>query len=347
MRRYRTKTVIVNGAVLFLLLFLFRPLFLPAIRTAFAAASSNDVGGILQSAQHEFDLGNYAAAIKTLQSAVALNSASAEAYYWLGRSYYEIRDYDNAITQGEKSVALDAKNSLYHQWLARSYGGKADRDRSFFLAKKVKKELEEAVRLNPSNIEARLDLEDFCISAPWIVGGNKDEARDQVDAISALDAIDGHVARANFDLQGIKRPDLAETEYRQILSSKPARLEPYFEAITFFQKQNDLPGMQTAIDGAAQVNAKDSRVLYFQAVDWVLSGSEPVRAEEYLKSYLASTPERSDWPPHAAAREWLGRLYESQGKRAEAAEQYRAALQLEPGRKEAMARLQKLEKASP
>jgi len=82
-------------------------------------------------------------------------------------------------------------------------------------------------------------------------------------------------------------------------------------------------------------------------VDWVLSGSEPVRAEEYLKSYLASTPERSDWPPHAAAREWLGRLYESQGKRAEAAEQYRAALQLEPGRKEAMARLQKLEKASP
>jgi hypothetical protein len=66
-----------------------------------------------------------------------------------------------------------------------------------------------------------------------------------------------------------------------------------------------------------------------------------------LKSYIASTPERSDWPSHAAAREWLGRLYESQGKRAEAAEQYRASLQLEPGRKEALARLRKLEKASP
>ena len=67
--------------------------------------------------------------------------------------------------------------------------------KSFFLAKKVKKELEEAVRLNPSNIEARFDLEDFCLNAPWIVGGNKDEARDQVDAISALDAVEGHVAR--------------------------------------------------------------------------------------------------------------------------------------------------------
>jgi len=70
------------------------------------------------------------------------------------------------------------------------------------------------------------------------------------------------------------------------------------------------------------------------------------RAEEYLKSYLASTPDRSDWPSHAAAREWLGRLYEAEGKNVEAAEQYRAALQLDPGRKEARARLKHLEKKS-
>jgi hypothetical protein len=68
------------------------------------------------------------------------------------------------------------------------------------------------------------------------------------------------------------------------------------------------------------------------------------RGEQDLKSFWASAPERSDWPSHAAAREWLGRLYELQGKRTEAAEQYRAALQLEPKRKEARARLQRLEK---
>ena len=47
----------------------------------------------------------------------------------------------------EKSVSLDAKNSLYHVWLGREYGGKADRDRSFSLAKKVKNEFKEAVSL--------------------------------------------------------------------------------------------------------------------------------------------------------------------------------------------------------
>jgi Tfp pilus assembly protein PilF len=77
----------------------------------------------------------------------------------------------------------------------------------------------------------------------------------------------------------------------------------------------------------------------------VISNSEQARAEEYLKSYLASTPDRSDWPSHASAREWLGRLYEAQGKRSEAAEQYRDALQLEPGRKQVRARLEQLEKS--
>jgi tetratricopeptide (TPR) repeat protein len=311
------------------------------------AAPPNEVGGMIQTARHEFDLGNYPSAVKTLQSAVSQNSVSAEAYYWLARSYYELGDFDNAVPQAEKAVALDAKNSLYHQWLGRAYGGKADRDRSFFLAKKVKKELEESVRLNPSNIEARADLEDYCIAAPWIVGGSKDEAHDQVDAISALDAVEGHVARGKYDLEGIKRPDLAANEFRQILNAKPNRMGPYLEAIAFFERQNNLPDMDAALIAAAQVDAKDPRLTYFRAMEWVLSGTESAQAEEYLKSYIASTPERSDWPPHAAAREWLGRLYESQGKKAEAAEQYRASLQLEPGRKEALSRLQKLEKASP
>lgn len=317
-------------------------------RSALAATPrSMEVAGLIETARHDFELGNYLVAIKTLQGAISQGSVSAEAFFWLGRSYYELRDFDNAVVHAEKAVALDVKNSLYHQWLARAYGGKADRERSFSLAKKVKKELQEAVRLNPSNIGARLDLEDFCMSAPWIVGGSKDEAREQVEAISVLDAADGHVARGKFEL-AMKRPDLAEVEFRQILDAKPNRMEPYLEAIAFFQKQNKLPEMEAAIEAAESVNNnRDPRLGFFQATQWILAGSESLRAEEHLTSYLASTPDRSDWPSHAAAREWLGRLYESQGKRAEAAEQYRASLQLDPGRKEATGRLQKLEKVSP
>ena len=202
------------------------------------------------------------------------------------------------------------------------------------------------MRLNPANISARMDLQDFCTDAPWIVGGSKDEAKEQADAIAALDPIEGHVAHGKYYQQGLKKPDLAENEFRLVLAAKPNRVEPYLEVAGFFEGENRPADLQSAIDAAALVNAGDPRLAFYRGIALVLSGTDLNRAEEYLKAYLASTPDRTDWPPHAAAREWLGRLYEAQGKRTEAAEQYRAALQLDPGRSQARTRLQKLEKAS-
>jgi tetratricopeptide (TPR) repeat protein len=319
---------------------------MPAVLPLRSDAHVADGSALIQTAQHQFNSGNYSSAIATLQSAISQNSSSAEAYYWLGRSYYEIRDYDNATTDAEKSVALDAKNSLYHEWLGRVYGGKADRDRSFFIAKKVKKEFVEAVQLNPSNVPARRDLEQFCIDAPFIVGGSKDEARAQVEAIAAIDPVEGHLARAVYEQTASKNLAGAESEYKQVLDAKPNRVDPYLEVAGFFQAQSKPSDMEAVIQAAAKVNSKDLRLAFYMGVSRVLSGSDSGNAEMYLKSYLASTPDRSDWPSHAAAREWLGRLYEAQGKRAEAAEQYRAALRLEPGRKEAQTRLAKLEKSA-
>jgi tetratricopeptide (TPR) repeat protein len=310
-----------------------------------AAAPPDDVSGLVQTAQRHFEDGDYATAISTLQSAISQNPSDARAYYWLGRSYYEIRDYDNAVSQAEKAVSLDAKNSLYHQWLGRAYGGKADRDRSFFLARKVKKQFEEAVERDPSNISARRDLEEYSLEAPWIVGGSKSEALKQVNAIAALDPIEGHLARAVYYLDAAKKPDQAETEYREVLNAKPNRIEPYLEVAGFFERQNRPADMEKAIEAAARISPNDRRLIFYRGVAAVLVETNLTNAEQDLKSYLASTPDRSDWPSHAAARLWLGRLYEGQGKRTEAAEQYRAALRLNPQRKDARARLENLEKS--
>ena len=305
-----------------------------------------DASALIQTAQRQFNAGNYSAAITTLQSAVTQNPNSAEAYYWLGRTYYEVHDYDNAIAAAEKSVALDPKNSVYHQWLGRIYGGKADRDRSFSYARKVKKKFEAAVQLNPDNIAARRDLEEYDLQAPWVVGGNKDEAKAQVDAIAALDPIAGHLARGVYDLDGAKKSDLAEKEYREVLAAKPAKIDPYLEVIAFFQQQNKPADMDTAIQAAALVAPNDPRLGYWRGAALTLANSNLADAEKYLKAYLASTPERSDWPSHSAARGWLGRVYEAQGKRSEAAEQYRAALQLDPNDKDAKTRLDRLAKSA-
>lgn len=310
------------------------------------AAGLPDNAGLLQTAQRQFNSGSYSSAITTLQSAITQTPTSAEAYYWLGRSYYELNDFDSAIAAGEKSIALDPKNSLYHEWLGRIYGGKADRDHSFFFARKVKEQFSAAVQLNPSNVAARRDLEEYDLDAPWIVGGNKDEAKAQVEAIAAIDPVQGHLARAVLLMAEGKKVEPAEAEYGQVLAAKPKTLEPYFEAADFFARENKPAGMEEAIQAAAEENASDPRLSYYRGVALVLSNTNASQAEEDLKSYIASTPPRSDWPSHAAARVWLGRLYESQGKVPEATEQYRAALQLDPGFKEARTRLQQLEKDS-
>jgi tetratricopeptide (TPR) repeat protein len=316
-----------------------------AVLTIPAALSAGDISGILQAAERQFNSGNYSSSITTLQSAVTQNPNSAETFYWLGRNYYELRDYDNAIANAEKSVQLDPKNSLYHMWLGRAFGGKADRERSYSIAKKVKKEFQTAVQLNPSNVDARRALEEYDLDAPWIVGGDKDEAKAQVEAIAAIDPVAGHLARALQYLQE-KKTDLAENEYREVLKAKSNKLNPYFEAAMFFLNHGKPTDAEAAIQVAGQVTPNDPRLNYYRGVSRVVAGMEQSPAEEYLKSYLASTPDRSDWPTHADARYWLGRLYEAEGKRAEAAEQYRASLQLDPTGKETKARLQQLEKKS-
>jgi tetratricopeptide (TPR) repeat protein len=311
------------------------------------AANGNavDVSGIIDAARQQFDQGQYGAAMSTLQSAQSQNPSSAETYFWMGRAFFDIHDYGSAIAQFQKAVNLNGNVSRYHQWLGRAYGNKADKDKSFFVARNAKGQFETAVKLDPSNVAARRDLAEYCMQAPWIVGGSKQEALAQVVAIAAIDPVQGHLVKAEYYSMVQKNPSKAAIEYQQVLAEKPGGVEPYLEAAAFFGQQNKLPEMKSAIDSVAQLHPNDPRVTFYRGVYNVLSSTNLDGAEEEIKSYLASTPDRSDWPSHSSARDWLGRLYQQQEKPVQAAEQYRAALQLDPQNQDARARLQQLEKA--
>lgn len=325
------------------------PKLLVSVALVYVAASpagawpANDPAA-LQSARSQYKAGNYSAAIASLQPLASQAGASGDVYDLLGRCYYELRDYDNAAAYGEKAVAANPTNSSFHDWLGREYGGKADRDHSFSAAKSVKKEFETAVNLDSSNIDARRDLEQYDLDAPWIVGGDKSEALMQAEAIAALDPVEGHLARAEYD-HNQKKNDQAQDEYRQVVNAKSATVAEVLDAAAFFEHENMLADLDAAVRSATKIAADDLRISFHRAVQGILSNTDLPGAERDLKSYLANTPDRSDWPSHAAAREWLGRLYELEGKNQEAAEQFRAALQLDPGRKEAKQRLQKLSKS--
>jgi tetratricopeptide (TPR) repeat protein len=130
------------------------------------------------------------------------------------------------------------------------------------------------------------------------------------------------------------------------LLQKPARIQPYFEIASFFQHRGRPADLKQAVEGAASIDPADPRLDYFRGVALFLEEKDLPGAERSLSNYLRTAPQRSDWPYHADALEWLGRTLEAEGKRAEAIAQYREALRLEPKRKIARERLNKLEKAS-
>jgi tetratricopeptide (TPR) repeat protein len=297
----------------------------------------------LQIAERQFDAGNYQDAVATLQAALAQQPQDPRLYHWLSRCFLELSDYERAVADAERAVKLEPRNAEYHLWLGRAYGRKADRARSFWLARKVRREFEESVRLDPANIEARSDLLEFYTEAPGIVGGGKEKAREQAEAIAALDPLEGHLARAAYWLSE-KKPEQAEAEYRHVLEAKPARAGPYLDVADFYGQREDAARMERAVEAAALADSADPRLLYYRGVVRVLAGNRLSEAEHFLKSYLATVPKRSDRPSHAAAREWLGRLYERLGKAQEAAAQYRTALQLDPSRKGLREGLRRTEK---
>jgi tetratricopeptide (TPR) repeat protein len=260
-----------------------------------------------QSAHAQFEAGNYKAALNTLNAALERSPGNAAFHYWIARTNYEMRNYDAAVDHAEVAVKLAPQNAEYNRWLGRAYGAKAEESHSFFLARKVKQAFEAAVKLAPGNIAARRDLMEYCVEAPWIVGGDKEKAKQQIEAIAAIDPIEGKLARAAY-LRAEKQWRPAETEYLAALDQHPTHIDPYMEAAEFFADRKDAVNLERTIDGAARVDSRDPRLGFYRAVVLILRGSDANTAEHLLKSYVSSVPEKSDFPSHKSAMNWLARL---------------------------------------
>jgi len=257
-----------------------------------------------EAARAAFETGNYSMALTTVTAALSAAPQNPSLHYWALRSYYELRDYDHAVTHGETAVKLDPQNAEYSRWLGRAYGGKAEESRSFFIARKVKQAFEAAVHLAPTSIPARRDLMEFLAEAPWIVGGDKRKAKEQVDVISKIDPVEGHLAQGAY-LAADKKWKEAEAEYAAVLDVRAHSLESYLEAAQFFADRKDAHQIDRAIEAARRINSRDPRLDYFSAVSLILRRNELPTAEKLLQSYVSNVPQRSDYPSHKSAQEWL------------------------------------------
>jgi len=268
-------------------------------------------------------------AITTLHSKIIASPRDAEAYNLLCRAYFSMGDWDRGIADCEKAVALDPNNSRYHMWLGRIYGEKADGSNFFSaasLAGKVRTEFEAAVRLDPNNVDARSDLGEFYLEAPGIVGGGRDKAEAQVQALAALDAakadyLKGRIAEKKKDLAG------AEKEYRNAIAATHGSALTWFNLALFFRHQERWNEMEEAIQQAVSAQMDRPEIIMESGEVLLRSGRNFPAAVEYLRRYLALSSKVEEAPAFKA-HYLLGTALEKQGDKQGAAQEYRAALSL-------------------
>ena len=292
--------------------------------------------------------GLYRQAVEALNSAIEREPHESSLHFWLGRCFFELRDYSRAISSLEHAIALEPDRSDYHYWLGKSYGRKAEETNrfsafsAFSLAHKTRREFEIAVRLDENDLEAQRDLIRYLSTAPGIVGGSEEAAEQRIQALAAVDPTEAALAQADL-FASRKKFDEADQEYRKILDTKPDRITVYFEIAEYYRDRGDAARMSEATEAAAPLAPSDRRLDYYRGIVLVLAKEAPLEAEKDLTQYLDAVPDNDNVPSHSTAHEWLGKLYEEEGRLDQSAQEYRTALTLDPHNKEVREALKTLQ----
>jgi len=294
------------------------------------------------SSQELLATGQVDEAIRSLEQKVSRSVTDAESFNLLCRAYFMIDEWDRGIHACERASSIDPQNSLYHLWLGRIYGEKADRAGFFSaagLAKKVRNSFERAVELDPGSWEARVDLAEFYLEAPSIVGGGQDKARSQAKALFLFNPAMAHWVLARIAAKNKDAPG-AEREYRSAVEASHGASQAWLHLAQFLARANRLDEMDEALRTmeSSPVDRADS--LMDGASLLLHHGRNYPLAVRLLRRYLLSPAEEG---PAFKAHEFLGQLLEKQGDRRAAAEQYRAALALFHGYARAQQDLKRVE----
>ncbi len=271
---------------------------------------------------------------------------NAEANFLLCKTFLILGDHDKSIRYGQKAVKLDDSVSDYHLWLGRAYATQAQKGsklKALFRARRARGEFKKAVGLDSTNIQARLDLAQYLMQAPGIAGGDKKEAKRQIQIIQGLDSLFGAIAWSSYwqyekDMpkaeeylrEAVRLDTTSDHTATYLLGFFLQRQKRYYEAAEVFEKlvekyPDEMPALYQV--GRSYVFAKDSLK----------------KAERCFKQYLQVEPKRN--APNWAGAHWrLGMVYDLQGKTDLAIAELEEAVRLDPENEEFKRTLERIKK---
>lgn len=313
------------------------------------SAAPQEHGNALEAGISSFNRGDYGAARKLLEPLATHPGPDARPLYYLGRTLCALGEWALASDALERAVAIQPGDAAAHLWLARSYSGEMRKTMNGFkflmLGWKIGPEIQKSLRLDPGNLDARMDLIRYYVSTSAILGGSRGKALREVEALGARDPAYGRFARGFVEFRLTNYP-AAEREFESAAAAPAGgtatangvrrlaltwlgylcqQTEQYGKAFAAFE----------ALDGLGDATAK-----YEIGRTAAFSGLQLERGQHCLEAYLETHP-RAEEPSLAAAHFQLGAIAERRGSRDEAHREYATARRLDPdlnGVKAALAR---------
>lgn len=283
-------------------------------------------------ARQSFDAAKFGEAKIELVAVQQADGKNAPAAYYLGRIARINNDPDEALRQLELAAQLDDANALYHFWLGTAVsdaGMRMGMLRMALMARRVRKEWERAVQLDPNRIDARGGLAAFYAMAPGFWGGSMDKARAQAAEIAKRDAMRGamsHALVARYE----KNPQAEQAGYEQAIALAPDSLAPYVALADALVRGKIVAEAFATLDDYATRRPDDRWALYQTGRIAGTSGQQLDRGERSLKQFLVTPPADAYALTMAGAHYWLGQIAEKRGSKDVAREEYQAALRIDP-----------------
>jgi tetratricopeptide (TPR) repeat protein len=278
-----------------------------------------------------YEKGKFSQAVSVLQKLRDSSPSDPEIRLWLGKSYLKSREWDKGVREMESLVRLQPLNARYHLLLGRACGDRASH--SIFLtamgwAKRVVKEFETARKLAPEELDIRFDLLDYYLNAPELVGGGKDKAEAEAQAIARLNPEKGFLARATIHSKD-KNWDLARKELNQAVINYPQSASAHRDLADFLLERQDFEDALNCAKKALAVDGKSKRMQLMAAAAKIRLKIDLDETAKTLQDLVTSTLGDGD-PTFEEVYYWLGECRLAKGNKQKALEAFKSALAFNP-----------------
>jgi tetratricopeptide (TPR) repeat protein len=273
-------------------------------------------------ARRDLESGRADTALQALNATLHGNPNDAEAHNLRCRVNYQEEAWDAAVADCEAAVRLAPNDSNFHLWLGRAYGQKAEHASilsGYPLARRVRAEFEQAVQLDPKNVDALSDLGEFDVMAPSVVGGGLSRAEVVAQQLASLNPAATLTLRARI-AESKKDYAAAEAALKDSIEKSAYPSNAWMDLASFYRRRGRLDEMSASVHSGVRLDRSHGTALVDGASNLTLAGREPQTAIALLQQYLNSSAQ-SELAPAFVVRAQLADLLRKRGDAAGAQQQ--------------------------